>query len=202
VAGAGLNVGGNSPADSWPTPERHGNVIDEPDERRGSPRLTRSCTRVAARHPVSGRDRIVGAMTVSGSHDALPSNRGRGATMGPPACSDQSPPVAFRRRCLIVLQGLSSNWDDWRGQKVFLIRKRSQVRVLDRPLGGLHVWPRFMFTFGADGTDVGVRADGVVAVGGCGAGCGGRWRLGWRGCDRRLVGGWRRLVVGWGAAVF
>jgi hypothetical protein len=84
----------------------------------------------------SGLDRIVGVMSASGSYEALSSNRGRGATMGPPACSDQSSPVAFRSCCYTRLQGLSASWDDWRGQKVFLIRKRSQVRVLDRPSTG------------------------------------------------------------------
>ena len=91
----------------------------------------------------SGLDRIVGMMSASGSYDALPSNRGRGATMGPPACSDQSSPVVFRRRRCSGLQGLSASWDDWRGQKVFLIRKRSQVRVLDRPLAGIQEFAAF-----------------------------------------------------------
>ena len=109
----------------------------------------RRARRAQARHPgrdhagpqrhasgASGSDRIVGMMSASGSYDNLPSKRGRGATMGPPACSGQSSPVPFRRRLRSGLQGLSSNWDDWRGQKVFLIRKRSQVRVLDRPSTG------------------------------------------------------------------
>ena len=82
----------------------------------------------------SGSDRIVGTMSASGSYVGLSSDFGRGATMGPPACSAQSSPVVFRSCCRTRLQGLSASWDDWRGQKVFLIRKRSQVRVLDRPL--------------------------------------------------------------------
>jgi hypothetical protein len=90
----------------------------------------------AQRHasPASGRDRIVGVMCATRPHDAVPSNCGRGATMGPPGCSLQSSPVVFRSCCCTRLQGLSASWDDSRGQKVFLIRKRSQVRVLDRPL--------------------------------------------------------------------
>ena len=91
----------------------------------------------------SGFDRIVGVMFAPRSYDALPSNRGRGATMGPPACPLQSPPVPFRRRRRVGLQGLIASWGDWRGQKVFLIRKRSQVRVLDRPLAGIHEFAAF-----------------------------------------------------------
>ena len=91
----------------------------------------------------SGLDRIVGVMSASGSHDSLRSNRCRGATMGPSGCSAQSSPVVFRARCCTCLQGLSPSWDDWRGQKVFLIRKRSQVRVLDRPLAGIQEFAAF-----------------------------------------------------------
>ena len=91
----------------------------------------------------SGPDRIVAMMTATGSYDTLPSNRGRGATMGPPACSDQSSPVVSRSGSIPVLQGLTASWDDWRGQKVFLIRKRSQVRVLDRPLAGIQEFAAF-----------------------------------------------------------
>ena len=91
----------------------------------------------------SGVDRIVGVMSASGSYDTLPSNCGRGATMGPSGCSAQSSPVVFRARCCACLQGLSSSWDDWRRQKVFLIRKRSQVRVLDRPLAGIQEFAAF-----------------------------------------------------------
>jgi hypothetical protein len=69
-------------------------------------------------------------MTATGSYDTAPSNGGRGATTGPPGCPVQSPPVPFRWRRRGGLQGLSASWGDWRGQKVFLIRKRSQVRVL------------------------------------------------------------------------
>jgi hypothetical protein len=68
----------------------------------------------------SGRDRIVGVMSASGSQDSLPPNCGRGATMGPPACGGQSSPVVRGRRCH-GLQGLFASWDDWRGQEVFLI---------------------------------------------------------------------------------
>ena len=92
----------------------------------------------------SGVDRIVGVMSASGAYDTVPSNRCRGATMGPPACSDQSSPVAFRACCCTCLQGLSSSWDDWRRQKSFLIRKRSQVRVLDRPLAGIQDFAAFV----------------------------------------------------------
>jgi hypothetical protein len=45
---------GRSPTTSWPTPEPHGNVIDEPDEPARLAGLTRSCTLAAARHPASG----------------------------------------------------------------------------------------------------------------------------------------------------
>ena len=91
----------------------------------------------------SGFDRIVGVMFAPRSYDALPSKRGRGATMGPSGCSDPSPPVAFRRRRCHGLQGLTASWDDWRRQKVVLIRKRSQVRVLDRPSTGIQEFPAF-----------------------------------------------------------
>ena len=91
----------------------------------------------------SGSDRIVAVMSASASYDTLPSNRGRGATMGPPACSDQSSPVVSRSGSIPVLQGLTASWDDWRGQRVFLIRKRSQVRVLDRPLAGIQEFAAF-----------------------------------------------------------
>ena len=144
------------------TLETYGHVIDELDHapsRRGR-RDHAGAQRPAAR--ASGPDRIVGVMSAAGPYDTMSSNCGRGATMGPPACSDQSSPVAFRRCRRGGLQGLRSSWGDWRGQKVFLIsvprrwatrgrvkisspalqtkhrehfplRKRSQVRVLDRP---------------------------------------------------------------------
>jgi hypothetical protein len=126
--------------------------------------------RAEARHPgrdhagaerhacgASGSDRIFAMMSVSRSHDSLPSSCGRGATMGPPACSAQSSPVVFRSCCCTRLQGLSASWDDWRGQKVFLIRKRSQVRVLDRPSAGNQEFAvsaqcsRFRAVSGSDG---------------------------------------------------
>jgi len=75
-------------------------------------------------------------MSASGPHDALPPNCGRGATMGPSGCSAQSSPVVFRGCCCVRLQGLCSSWHDWRRHAASLIRKRSQVRVLDRPLPG------------------------------------------------------------------
>ena len=81
-------------------------------------------------------------MSASGSYDALPSNRGRGATMGHQVVAPsrlQSLPRALLHR----LQGLIASWGDWRGQKVFLIRKRSQVRVLDRPLAGIQEFAAF-----------------------------------------------------------
>ena len=83
-------------------------------------------------------------MSASGSYDTMPSNGGRGATMGPPGCPVQSPPVPFRWRRRGGLQGLSASWGDWRGQKVFLIRKRSLVRVLDRPLTGIQDFAAFV----------------------------------------------------------
>ena len=95
----------------------------------------------------SGFDRIVGVMSATGSYDTVPSNRRRGATMGPPACPLQSPPVPSRWRRREGLQGLSSSWGDWRGQKVFLIRKRSQVRVLDRPSAGIQKFAAFIQFF-------------------------------------------------------
>ena len=82
-------------------------------------------------------------MTATGSYDTLPSNGGRGATTGPPGCPVQSSPVPFRWRRRGGLQGLIASWGDWRGQKVFLIRKRSQVRVLDRPLAGIQEFAAF-----------------------------------------------------------
>jgi hypothetical protein len=84
----------------------------------------------------SGFDRIVGVMSASGSYDTVPSNWGRGATVGPPACSGQSSPVVFRAHHCRGLQGLIASWHDWRRLAASLIRKRSQVRVLDRPLPG------------------------------------------------------------------
>ena len=134
MAGAGLKAArqlGRRPA------LRH--VIDKPD--RTEPRGGRRDPAASHRHAsgASGVDRIVGSMTATGLCDAGPSKYRRGATMGPPACSDQSSPVAFRRCRRRALQGLFASWGDWRGQKVFLIRKRSQVRVLDRPLSSLTV---------------------------------------------------------------
>ena len=126
------------------TLETYGHVIDELDH---APRLAavdaimQAPQRPASR--ASGPDRIVGVMSASGSYDTMPSNCGRGATMGPPACSAQSSPVVFRARRCSGLQGLIASWDDWRRQKVSLIRKRSQVRVLDRPLAGIQEFAAF-----------------------------------------------------------
>jgi hypothetical protein len=92
-----------------------------------------------ARRPASGAsgpNRIVGTMTAGGAHGTMRANGAWGATMWPPACSAQSSPVLFRARCCTCLQGLSSSWHDWRRHAASLIRKRSQVRVLDRPLSG------------------------------------------------------------------
>jgi hypothetical protein len=107
----------------------------------------------------SGSDRIVGMMSASASCDTLSLDCGRGATMGPPACSAQSSPVVFRARCCRCLQGLIASWDDWRGQKVFLIRKRSQVRVLDRPLAGIQEFAAF-----AQWSGIWLRVVGAVWV--------------------------------------
>jgi hypothetical protein len=137
MARGGLNTARQLGNDLLANPKTHGRVIDEPDERRCSRRLTRSFTLAAGRHPASERDRIVGTMFASRSHDTMPSNCGRGATMGPRACSRQSPPVAFRAHHCRALQGLIASWHDWRRHAASLIRKRSQVRVLDRPLAGI-----------------------------------------------------------------
>ena len=142
MASAGLDVAHQLGHGSWPTPETQGHGMDEP----GQAAMLTAVDAILAgsQRPASGasgRDRIVGVMSGSGSQDSLPPNCGRGATMGPPVCSGQSSPVVFCGRCCHGLQGLSSSWDDWRGQKVFLIRKRSQVRVLDRPLRDLQAFP-------------------------------------------------------------
>ena len=135
MASAGLNVArqlghsGPLPLDTYGS--RDGRARPRTAARRGR-RDHAGAQRAAS--GASGLDRIVGVMSASGSYDAVPSNRGRGATMGPPACSDQSSPVPFCRCCWAVLQGLSASWGDWRGRAASLTRKRSQVRVLDRPL--------------------------------------------------------------------
>ena len=126
------------PADPGHLRARDGRARPRTEARRGR-RDHAGAQRLASR--ASGLDRIVGMMTATGLYDTLPSNRCRGATMGPPACSAQSPPVPFRRRRRDGLQGLSASWGDWRGQKAFLIRKRSQVRVLDRPSAGIQEFP-------------------------------------------------------------
>jgi hypothetical protein len=134
VASAGLNVARQLLTAARAPLGTHGHVMDERDH---APSLAAvDAIPAGAQRPASaasGLDRIVGVMSASGSYDALPSNCGHGATMGPPGCPLQSPPVPFRRRRSCGLQGLFASWGDWRGQKVFLIRKRSQVRVLDRP---------------------------------------------------------------------
>ena len=135
MVGAGLNVvrqlghGGPLPLDAYGS--RDGRARPRA-EARGGRRDHAGAQRPAS--GASGLDRIVGVMSASGPYDTMPSNCGRGATMGPSGCSAQSSPVVFRARRCTCLQGLSSSWDDWRGQKVFLIRKRSLVRVQDRPL--------------------------------------------------------------------
>ena len=129
----------------WPAPPRH--LRSRDGRARRAPRLAAVDAILQARsEPASGAsgfDRIVGVMSASESYDTVPSNCGRGATMGPPACPLQSPPVPFRWRRRGSLQGLSANRGDWRRQKVFLIRKRSQVRVLDRPLAGFQEFAAF-----------------------------------------------------------
>ena len=78
----------------WPAPPSTptGHVMDELDH---APRLAAlDAIMQGAQRPASGAsglDRIVGVMSATGSHDTLPSNRGRGATMGPPGCPLQSP---------------------------------------------------------------------------------------------------------------
>jgi hypothetical protein len=140
MATAGVKPGHEIATPSWNTYSR---VIDELD----APRLvTLDAINAGALRTASGAsglDRIVGMMTATRPHDTMPSNGGRGATMGPPGCPLQSPPVPFRRRRRIGLQGLFASWGDWRGQKSFLIRKRSQVRVLDRPLAGIQEFAAF-----------------------------------------------------------
>jgi hypothetical protein len=80
----------------WTT---HGHGMDEPDQ---AAMLTAVDAILAGpQQPpsrASGPDRIVGMMSASGPHHTTPSNGGRGATMGPPGCPLQSPPVPFRRR--------------------------------------------------------------------------------------------------------
>ena len=129
----------------WPAPPRH--LRSRDGRARPAPRLAAVDailqTRSEPASGASGFDRIVGVMSASESYDTVPSNCGRGATMGPPACPLQSPPVPFRWRRRSGLQGLSANRGDWRRQKVFLIRKRSQVRVLDRPLAGIQEFAAF-----------------------------------------------------------
>jgi hypothetical protein len=129
----------------WPAPLRHLRSRDRRARRRTEARRGRR-HHAGAQQPASrasGLDRIVGMMSASGPHDALASNCGRGATTGPPSCSAQSSPVVFRSCCCMRLQGLTASWHDWRGQKVFLIRKRSQVRVLDRPSAGIQEFPAY-----------------------------------------------------------
>jgi hypothetical protein len=121
MATAGVKPGHEIATPSWNTYSR---VIDELD----APRLvTLDAINAGALRTASGAsglDRIVGMMTATRPHDTMPSNGGRGATMGPPGCPLQSPPVPFRRRRRIGLQGFYASWGDWRGQKSFLIRKR------------------------------------------------------------------------------
>jgi hypothetical protein len=119
MASAGVNVA-RQLRDSARLPlDTYGHMMDEPDH---TPSLAVDRRDHAATHrrasAVSELDHIVAMMSASGSNDSLPSNGGRGATMGPPACPRQSPPVPFRRRRRVGLQGFFATWDDWRGQKV------------------------------------------------------------------------------------
>jgi hypothetical protein len=139
MAGAGLNVG-RQLAHSARLPPQHVRSR-EPDQPHAGRRDHAGAQRAVSR--ASGLDRIVGVMSATGSYDTLPSHRCRGATVGPPACSAQSSSVVFRARCRICLQGLSSSWDDWRRHAASLIRKRSQVRVLDRPSAGIQEFAAF-----------------------------------------------------------
>jgi hypothetical protein len=131
---------GHSPGLTLDTYARDGRARPR-TEARGGRRDHAGAQRPASR--ASGLDRIVGTMSAIGRYDTLPANRDRGATMGPPACTRQSPPVPFRRLRRGGLQGLSASWGDWRGQKAFLIRKRSQVRVLDRSSAGIQEFAAF-----------------------------------------------------------
>jgi hypothetical protein len=144
MASAGLNVARQLGHGSWLTLETYGQVdgrVQRSAKARRGGRHNAGAQRPASR--ASGLDRIVDMMSASGPHKALPSNWGRGATMGPSGCSAQSPPVVFRSCCCTRLQGSSASWNDWRGQRVFLIRKRSQVRVLDRPSAGIQEFAAF-----------------------------------------------------------
>jgi hypothetical protein len=132
VAGAGLNLAPQLGHGLLADPRHYGHLMDEADEAAMLAAVD-AIMQTRAASGASALDRIVGLMSASGSYDTMPSNGSRGATMGPPACPLQSPPVPFRRRRRGGLQGLSANRGDWRGHQVFLIRKRSQVRVLDRP---------------------------------------------------------------------
>ena len=132
MAGAGLNLAPQLGHGLLADPRHYGHLMDEADEAAMLAAVD-AIMQTRAASGASAIDRIVGLMSASGSYDTMPSNGSRGATMGPPACPLQSPPVPFRRRRRGGLQGLSANRGDWRGHQVFLIRKRSQVRVLDRP---------------------------------------------------------------------
>ena len=67
----------------------------------------------------SGLDRIVGVMSASGPHDALLSNCGRGATMGPSGCGAQSSPVVSVRAQLPVFAGIKCELGGLEGTRGF-----------------------------------------------------------------------------------
>src|SRR5512142_138438 len=73
---------------------RYRRVLMDPPAHRRSPRVHTTLRPRRRASGASGLDRIVGTITAIGSYDTMPSNRGRGATMGPPACpSSLLPPV-------------------------------------------------------------------------------------------------------------
>ena len=123
MAGAGLMS-----VAAWPqSPPDPGHLRARDYELDHAPRLAAveaiSQARGGLPSGASGCDRIVGTMSASGPHGALPSNRRRGATMGTPACIRPVLSVPSRRRRWTRLQGLRASWDDWRRQKSFLMRK-------------------------------------------------------------------------------
>jgi len=91
MASAGLNVARQLGHGSWPTLETYGQVdgrVQRGAKARRGGRHHAGAQRPASR--ASGLDRIVGMMSASGPHETLPSNWGRGATMGPSGCSAQA----------------------------------------------------------------------------------------------------------------
>ncbi len=78
-------------------------------------------------------------MSATGSSGSPSPNRRRGATMGPSARHSESSPVVSHTFVNLNFQGFRAIWDDGDDRPrrpESLIRKRSQVRVLDRPLRG------------------------------------------------------------------